>query len=56
MAGDFAWDLDLQRRTINVNRTPGTEVDLWKGFNERHDHVYRQLLLLAEGHPPEMLR
>lgn len=46
-------DLDPQRRTINLNRAPGVEAELWKGFHQRRDDLYRQLLLVAAGHPSQ---
>jgi hypothetical protein len=44
-------DLEPQRRTLNVNPTPGVEDDLWKDLNQRKEQVDRQLMLLAAGHP-----
>lgn len=44
-------DLDPQRRTLNVDRTPGVEIDRWKDLTERVDQLYRQLLMLGSGHP-----
>jgi hypothetical protein len=52
-AKSLLMDLDPQRRTINVNPAPGVEADLWKGLNERRDQLYRQLLMLAAGHPSQ---
>ena len=44
-------ELDPQRRTINLNPVRQVEAELWRGLNERRDQLYRQLLLLAAGHP-----
>jgi hypothetical protein len=52
-AQSLLMDLDPQRRTINANPVPGVEADLWKGLNERRDQLYRQLLMLAAGHPSQ---
>lgn len=50
-AKSLLMELDPQRRTINVNRTPGGEAALWKDLDHRRDQLYRQLLMLAAGHP-----
>jgi hypothetical protein len=50
-AKSLLMDLDPQRRTINVNPAPGVEAALWKDLHQRHDQLYRQLLMLAAGHP-----
>lgn len=52
-AKSLLMDLDPQRRTINVNRAPGVEADLWKTLNQRRDQLYRQLQMLAAGHPSQ---
>lgn len=46
-------DLDPTRRTINVNTDRSVEAKLWEDLNRRRDELYRQLLLLAAGHPSQ---
>jgi hypothetical protein len=50
-ARSLLMDLDPQRRAINANPAPGVEDALWKDLRNRRDQLYRQLLLLAAGHP-----
>lgn len=52
-AKQLLMELNPQRRTMNLDPTPGAEAELWKGLNKRRDDLYRQLLLLAAGHPSE---
>jgi hypothetical protein len=46
-------DLDPQRRTINANVDSSVEANLWKDPSQRKDQLYKQLLLLAAGHPSQ---
>jgi hypothetical protein len=41
------------RLTINVNPDHAVEAALWKDLSQRRDQLYRQLLLLAAGHPSQ---
>jgi hypothetical protein len=50
-ARSLLMDLEPQRRTINASPIPGAEAALWKDLHHRRDQLYRQLLLLAAGHP-----
>ncbi len=52
-AKSLLMDLEPQRRTLNVNPAPGVEADLWKDLNRRRDQLYRQLQMLAAGHPSQ---
>lgn len=52
-AKQLLMELNPQRRTMNLDPAPGAEAELWKGLNKRRDDLYRQLLLLAGGHPSE---
>jgi hypothetical protein len=52
-AKSLLMDLDPQRRTVNVNPASGAEATLWNDLNQRRDQLYRQLLMLAAGHPSQ---
>jgi hypothetical protein len=52
-AKSLLMDIDPQRRTFNANPASGVEADLWRDFNQRCDQLYRQLQMLAAGHPSQ---
>lgn len=54
-AKQLLMELDPQRRTLNLDPTPGAEAELWKGLNQRRDDLYKQLLLLSAGHPSQQV-
>jgi hypothetical protein len=52
-ARSLLMELDPTRRTINADPAPGVEAALWKDLNQRRDQLYRQLQMLAAGHPAQ---